>query len=158
MDKSIPTLQIKIMLESNPLESRVVARGWAAAAQPLLPRGFERVPHAERRGGSARAASQRVRSGRPGAGPPRGSFRRRKEQLPLGDFASQDLEIYLCVAFAWIRRLRKSPQYLLVILPRTKTAVSTILREASSKSSQRTQNSWLTKFPRGLGTPGHENR
>ena len=49
----------------------------------------------------------------------------------IGDFTSLDL-IFVCAAFARIHRLRKSPQYLLVILHGELT-VSAILRKASTK-------------------------
>ena len=52
-----------------------------------------------------------------------------KQLHDLGSFTSQDFVCFFCAVFARIRRLRKSPRYLLVIL-RWKVAVSANLRSS----------------------------
>ena len=53
---------------------------------------------------------------------------------------------FLCAAFARIRRLSISPQYLLAIL-QWKMAVSANIHKTSTQIAQKEIKSWLAKFP-----------
>ena len=78
----------------------------------------------------------------PGASRSRGGCERK--QMAMGSFTSQDLFLR---CFARIRRLRKSPQYVLVIL-QWKMTVSAKLPQ---NLRRRITKSWLAKFPRWRG-------
>ena len=57
-----------------------------------------------------------------------------------------EILMFFCADLALIRCLRKSPQYLLVMLQRTRT-VSANLRKTSTTNTQNNIKSWLAKFP-----------
>ena len=67
----------------------------------------------------------------------------------IGNFASQDLDI-LVRGFAPLRRLRKYPQFLLVIM-HGKLTVSANLRDSQQESRRKIFKSWLPKLPRSPG-------
>ena len=80
-----------------------------------------------------------------------------QENTQIKSFASRDSDVSPRVSFARIRRLRKSPRYLLAIL-QGKITVSTNLRDSPQNfrnhRADKCPESWLAKLPRRPGDRG----